>query len=235
MGSSDHALLSAVRYARQTKNIPQYITKRSYKRFDSQKFLTEVQAIHWWSVYTCNNLDEAVNIFTDLICKILDRDDMAPIRTFQQRRQYAPWLSEETKCVMVNRDNAVSIARASQNPEDWRIANSLKNKCTRLLRTEKQRFLTSKLEQCEEEQDVGGIWKNVKGYLGWSSGAGAPTELTDPITGQQTNLPTKMANIQNQYYKEKVAQIRKKLPERGDPTAGLRNIMNKRPHPSAEG
>ena len=235
MGSSDHALLSAVRYARHTKNVPQYITKRSYKRFDAQKFLLEIKAIQWWNVYNCNNLDEAVNIFTNLICKILDRDDMAPIRTFQQRHRYAPWLSEETKSVMANRDNAVSTARASQNPEDWRTANALKKKCTRLLRTEKQRFLISKLERCEEEHDLGGIWKNIKGYLGWSSGAGAPTELTDPVTGQQTNSPKKMANIQNQYYKDKVAQIRGKLPEQGDPTAGLQKIMNKRPHPRTEG
>ena len=191
MGSSDHAFLSAVRYARNIKNIPQYITKRSYKQFDTQTFLKEIQAIQWWSVYNCSNVDEAVDIFTRLVCNILDREDMAPVRTFQQRRQYAPWLSEETKSEMANRDSAVSRARVSQQPEDWRSANALKNRCTRLLRTEKQRYLKQKLEKCEEEQDIGGIWKNIKGYLGWGSGAGAPTELTDPLTGQHTNSPKK--------------------------------------------
>ena len=159
---------------------------------------------------------------------------MAPVRTFQQRRQYAPWLSEDTKFEMANRDHAVSRARASQCPDDWRTANRLKNKCTHLLRTEKQRYLKRKLERCEEEQDIGGIWKNIKGYLVWGSGAGFPTDLTDPVTGQHTNSPKRMANIQNQYYRDKVAQIRGKLPEIGDPTASLRKMMKKRPHPRTE-
>ena len=235
MGSSDHALLSAVRFSRCAKNTPQYVTKRSYKYFDAHKFLEEIKSVQWWNVYNTCNVDEAVSTFTKLVCDILDRDDMAPIKTFQQRRQYAPWLSKETKTVMANRDNAVSRAQQSHQPEDWSVANRLRNRCTHLLRTEKQRHLRNKLERCEEEKDIGGIWKNIKGYLGWGSAAGAPTELTDSMTGQLTNSPKKMANIQNQFYKDKVTQIRDKLPQRGDPTAGLRNMMTKRPHPRTEG
>ena len=76
---------------------------------------------------------------------------------------------------MTNRDNAVSRARLSQTPEDWSVVKGLRNKCTHLLRTDKQRNLKNKLDRCEEEKDIGGIWKNIKGYLGWGSAAGAPT------------------------------------------------------------
>ena len=81
------------------------------------------------------------------MCDILDRDDMAPVRTFQQRRRYAPWLSEETKYLMSNRDDAVSRAWKSQSPEDWGTANALKNRCTHMLQTEKQRYLKDELER----------------------------------------------------------------------------------------
>ena len=37
IGSSDHALLLAVRFAGHIKTIPQYVTKRSYKHFDENK------------------------------------------------------------------------------------------------------------------------------------------------------------------------------------------------------
>ena len=56
----------------------------------------------------------------------------------------------------------------------------------------------------------------------------APTELTDPLPGQLKNSPKKMANIQNQFDKDKVTQIIEKLSQRGDPTAGLDNMMNNR-------
>ena len=95
--------------------------------------------------------------------------------------------------------------------------------------------MKAKLNKCEEEKDVGRIWKNVKGFLGSGGSSGALTELTDPQTGQQTNSPKNMANIQNQYYKEKVHNIREKLFTRGDPTAGLKKLMDERLHPRMQG
>ena len=147
MGSSDHALLSVVRYAVCKKSSQQYVTRRSYKNFNSRVFLDEVAAIRWWDVYKCDTVDEAVRVFTELLTTILDRNDIAPVKTFQQRRQYAPWLSEETKALMAERDSAVKQARLTSEPEDWGKATMLRNRCTRLLRTEKQRYLKQKLDK----------------------------------------------------------------------------------------
>ena len=198
-------------------------------------FLDEVAAINWWEVYNCGTVEEAVRMFTEGVNRILDRKDMAPVRTFQQRQKYAPWLSAETKSMMAERDAAVKEARHTSRPEDLAKATKLRNMCTRLLRTEKHRYLKQKLDICEEERDVLGTWKNLKSYLGWGSSCGSPTVLTDPSTGQQTNSPKKMANIQNKFYTDKVRSIRQKLPKIGDPTKKLRDLMNKGPHPRQEG
>ena len=157
MGSSDHGLISAVRYARHVKTGQKYVTKRSYKRFDSGAFLAEVASIRWWNVHNCDSIDKAVEEFTKLICTILDRENMATIKTIQQRNNYASWLTEETKAVMISRDNAVAKARQTKDPQDWITANTLRNACTRILRNEKHKSLKSKLEQCEEEKDISSI------------------------------------------------------------------------------
>ena len=235
MGSSDHALVSVVRYSRCVKSSQQYVTKRSYKNFNNERFLDEVGLIHWWDVYKCTTVDEAVRLFTERVCGILDRNDMAPVKTFQQRRQYAPWLSAETKSLMEERDKAMKRARVTKTPEDIEKASMIRKRCTRILRTEKHRYLKGKLDKCENEKDVSGIWKNVRSFLGWGNSGGSPTELTDPHTGQQTNSPKIMTNIQNQYYADKVRKIREKLPKTGDPTKTLRTLINKRPHPRQEG
>ena len=83
-----------------------------------------------------------------------------------------------------NRDNEVAKARQTK---DWEIANTLRNACTRIIRNEKHKSLKNKLEQCEEEKDIGSSWKNIKGYIGWGGSTGAPTELADVVTGQPTN------------------------------------------------
>ena len=84
---------------------------------------------------------------------------MAPMKNFQQRNNYASWLTEETKAVLINRDNAVAKARQTKDPQDWVTANTLRNACTRILRNEKHKSLKNKLEKCEEEQDISSIWK----------------------------------------------------------------------------
>ena len=74
---------------------------------------------------------------------------MAPVKTFQHKQQYASWLSDQTKDVMTERDLARMQAQLTGTPEDCIKANMLRNRCTRLLRTEKHCYLKLKLDKCE--------------------------------------------------------------------------------------
>ena len=64
-----------------------YCKKRSFKDFDEKKFLEEVGKIGWWEVNCCNDVNQAVDIFTRRLTEILDK--MAPVRKFQIRTKYA--------------------------------------------------------------------------------------------------------------------------------------------------
>ena len=165
MGKSDHKLITAVRYAKVIKMGEKYIRKRSYKRFDEGKFLDEVSRISWWPLYVSENVDEAVELFTKNMTAILDREDMAPMKTFQSRHNYVSWLSESTKEMMIKRDEAVKRFSESKNPADWEEAREMRNKVNRRLKTEKMRNMREKISNCEEERDVGRVWKNIQNYL----------------------------------------------------------------------
>ena len=83
-----------------------------------------------------------------------------------------------------------------------------------------------KLNECEESQDTGKLWKNMLGWLNWSSSASPTKQLCE---GQIVSAPSKLANIQNQYYINKVKKIREELPQpRIDPLATLRKRMQGR-------
>ena len=75
----------------------------------------------------------------------------------------------------------------------------------------------------------------VRSFLGLGNYGGSLTEFTDPYTGQHTKSAKKMANIQNQYYVDKVSTIKQKLPKLGDPIKTLQYLVNKRPQPRQEG
>ena len=52
---------------------------------------------------------------------------MAPIKTFQIRKKYAPWLSPDLKNEMKARDIAQQAAQESRSQEDWKKYKKLRN------------------------------------------------------------------------------------------------------------
>ena len=80
-------LVIVTKYYKEIKQYPRTTKKRSYKDFDEKQFLAEVGKISWWEVYSCNDVDQAVDIFTRRLTDILDK--MAPVRKFQIRTKYA--------------------------------------------------------------------------------------------------------------------------------------------------
>ena len=86
-------------------------------------------------IYQCEDVDNAVQLFTDRFSKGLD--DHAPLKIFQTRKNYSPWLSLETKNMIRQRNEAQSQAALTNHPADWNIFKGLRNKVTSRLRVEK--------------------------------------------------------------------------------------------------
>jgi hypothetical protein len=79
---------------------------------------------------------------------------------------------------------------------------------TGLLRQNKFDWQESKLKSCEETCETGKLWKNILGWLNWSSSS-FPTKLL--CEGNLETSPKKIADIQNRYYIDKVHSIRTSL------------------------
>ena len=97
-GASDHKMLKFTRFTKAKIRTPKFIRKRSYKHFNQKAFLEEIAKETWLPVYLSNDPDEATEIFTEKLTKVLDKH--APMKTFQIRKNYAPWLSEESKLLI---------------------------------------------------------------------------------------------------------------------------------------
>ena len=90
-------------------------------------------------------------------------------------------------------------------------------------RKDKQVWQQQKLESCEEAGDTGKMWKNILGWLNWTS-TGSPTKLNS--NGSVETSPSRMAELQNKYYIEKVRSIRRNLPGQGnDPLKVLKGVL----------
>ena len=218
-GGSDHQLIFAVRYSRSLKTSPRYIRKRSFKNFNPQEFISEIQKVSWLDVYLCDNVNQAVELMSNKITSILDI--MAPIKTVQVRTNYVPWLSQETKNMMNDRDLLQSKAAKTRSPEDWKRYKIVRNRISSRLKSEERRWHKLKISECGKNSAK--IWKNVKDLINWKS-SGAPTQLFN--SGNLYNKPMEVANCQNKFFVDKVSKIRESMPAPvSDPLAKLRALM----------
>ena len=204
-GGSDHKLLFGVRYSKSVIDKPRIVRKRSYKNFNPQEFLLALQCTSWWDVYSSEDPDLAVTIFTRKVNSILDV--LAPIKTTQIRNNYAPWLSPDICTKMKARDVAHEKAALSGNSDDWKNYKQLRNQINNKLRAQKSVWQTEKL--IEYSSDSSTTWKHIRTWLGWTTG-GPPTKLM--TNGRLETKPKALAEIMNQYFVEKVQQLRQNLP-----------------------
>ena len=107
-GGSDHKLICATRHSKAFKRCARYVQKRCYKHFVLWEFLAELSKISWWDLYKCEEVDVAVDFFSNKFLSVVDQ--FAPIRSIQTRTKYAPWLTHETKLLINERNDAQRIA-----------------------------------------------------------------------------------------------------------------------------
>jgi hypothetical protein len=221
-GGSDHKLIFATRHSKVIKKNARYVRKRCYKNFESSVFLSEVEKIKCWDIYQADNVDIAVQLFSDKLTEILDR--LAPLKTIQTRTRYVPWLSKETKTLIEQRDLAQSSAARSRNQEDWNKFKKLRNQVTSRLRVEESSWQRSKLKDCSGKPSE--QWQHILGWLDWKS-TGSPTQLFHE--GKMMNKPSEIADCQNSYFIDKVKKIRQDLPPQvSDPLSKLKFLMRSR-------
>ena len=159
---------------------------------------------------------------SDNITSILDV--MVPIRVFQNRKHYAPWLSPSTKNWMKLRDQAYDKALETMEMDDFGVYKKLRNKVSNILKTEKQVWLFNKIREASE--NTGKSWKIIKSTLGWSSG-GPPNQLS--VGGRLIYKPREIAQEMNSYFVSKIKTIAANLPpSQVDASAFTAKIMRYR-------
>ena len=164
-------LVYAVRYSKAIKTSSRYIRRRCYKNFCPEEFVASIQKVSWLDIYLCNDVNTAVQLLSDKITFILDT--MAPIRTIQVRKRFAPWLSQITLDLMQERDQLQKLAAQTRDRDDWKKFKVIRNKVNNRLRYEERNWQKHQLDECGS--DPRKIWKNVKGILNWKS-SGSPSQ-----------------------------------------------------------
>ena len=92
---------------------PRYIRKRCYKEFNPINYVQAVQQVNWLDLYLAEDVDEAVSILSTKLTDTLDV--MAPMKTIQARKNYVPWISQETLHLIKHRQQLHKLASETRD------------------------------------------------------------------------------------------------------------------------
>ena len=221
-GGSDHKMIYTVRYAKDINRKTRYMRKRQFKNFDVESFKSDIHAQKWLDIYMSTDVDSAVAKLTNKVTTILDR--YAPVRTIQVRKHYAPWLSDETKHLMQQRNRAQQTYLKSQDIDKAREYRNLRNQVTNMIRRDKREWETSRLDHLVNSSN--NLWKNIKGILCFKS-CGPPQQLFHE--GKLVGSPKELVEVMNHYFIDKVNALQARLPPQiNDPLKYMKNMMKNR-------
>ena len=99
---------------------------------------------------------------------------MAPMKTIQIRKNYNPWVSQETLALMKQRDQLQKISRETGDISDYESNKSLRNKVNNILKYEEKNMQKNKLNNYKA--GTKNSWKFIKNILNWHS-SGSPSQL----------------------------------------------------------
>ena len=147
-------------------------------------------------------MKEAAELLVNKLNSVLE--DMAPVKTIQTRKKYAPWLTEESKNLQEARNKAQEKATMTDLPEDWRQFRALRNQVTARTRADNKEWQRKQLD--DKENNPTGMWRTLKSWLGWGR-EGAPTQLFSE--GRIVTSPSGLASTMNKFFLE---NLRRSVP-----------------------
>ena len=210
-GASDHDIISYTRYSKEPPTPSRTIRRRSYKNFIPEHFINDMAAVDWSDVYACKDLEQAVDIFTRKFRQVLNLH--APWIAYQQRKNFSPWLTRETKELITQRDmwkqRAKDLAIASpdvvseEQREAWSKFKNYRNKVNNKKKSDEQNYKREKIEENIEYPNK--TWRTAKQFMNWKS-PGSPTQILD--NGTLIKKAVNIAECMNSYFVDKVKSIR---------------------------
>ena len=143
-----------------------------------------------------NDIDEAAEKFKNIFVEVLDKH--APLKVIQVRKNYVPYLSEETKILMKERDTLKIDATKYNDEVLFKEYKKKRKEVKEKLKKDKEEYSNRILDKKGVSSKE--MWKSVKDVLKLNKNL-APTKLK--IDGEIVSSPETLANAFNDIFIKK--------------------------------
>lgn len=202
VGFSDHNVVVLSRKTKLPRGGNMIVHKRSYKHFNKEAFVKEVEQVDWSVV--CQEMDpeKALSFFMNLFTEIANRH--APLKKFSVRSRGAPWIDQKLRDLMTSRDTAKKIANTSGLQSDRQVYCKLRNLVTKLNRQKKKVHYIQRIS--DVKNDGKKLWSTLNEVMGRKSKT--VISFIQSGDGAFITKPLDIANHFNIFFKSKVNNLR---------------------------
>ena len=156
---SDHKLVG-IRFLWLHVTKKKQIKYRNWKKLDPECFSRLFHCSNVFEVYQCNDVNKAVWILTMKINAILDV--LVPVQTITIGGRQTPWLTDDLRNELDERNRLHEAALQSKTDEDWSCFRQRKNEVRKLLKAKKAEH--NKMELNDPDSKT--RWSKLKSISG---------------------------------------------------------------------
>lgn len=161
VGCSDHNLIALTRKHKIPKSGVMIVNRRSWRRSDAVSFMNDVSNVQWSDMSQENDANTALNIFMDKLMRLVDKH--APLRKRSVKNSSAPWIDEELRALMLERDKVKAVAQNSGHTADRICYCKLRNKVTKLNHIKKKIYFKERIHT--SSNDTKKLWKTLNDIM----------------------------------------------------------------------
>ena len=191
---SDHSLIYCVLKAGVPKATPRTIEYRSFKGFDENAFIQDLENVSWHIVDDDSNINDAVLTWNKLFTEVADSH--APLKRRRVKGTTAPWMNNKIAEAMRDRNYHLRKAQKSNSTYHWGMYRKLRNFVNREIKSSKSNYYCNLIEESKGDSSM--VWKAVN--EAFSSNVSSSIAQYIIASGVQYNDPKSIATVLNDYF-----------------------------------
>ena len=154
----DHEMIACTRKINNTKYEPKTITCRDYKNYDANALRNELNSVDWSAVCKISNVNLAWQRMKEILTTIFDKH--APRVEKKVKGKPSPWLTDEIKSTMNERNKLLRRYRKYKKEIDFTEYKVKRNQVNILIRKEKSSYHKNLLH--DNHHTPNKFWSTIK-------------------------------------------------------------------------
>ena len=188
-----------------------YANPHPIRRVTAGNFVSDLHSAPWETVDTSFTVEEAWASLNNTIINIADKH--APTRIKRVRANTLPWITDEIRALIIQRNFHHKKAQKSGSNNEWQVYRSFRNLVTSRIRRTKKHYYSNLIEV--NKTDSSKLWKTIKSIISTNVCSSQVESLV--IDGENITDPASISARFGTFFSSITASLRQTLPSTPHP------------------